>query len=257
MNEAKTISVVHKNIPFFNSAIQNMKKFHGEYKSLIKITTYDVVMCISERKILEAGYILYAMPTQTPLNTANFAHPRRNVAALGVEPGMSVADFGSGSGIYVLHMAEALEHSGRVYAIDVQQDLLKRVKNEAHRRGFKNVDVIWTDLERAGSSKFASQTLDLVLISNLLFQIENKAAVLAEAWRILKPKGRLAIIDWSESFGGLGPQKGDVVSKEVALALARNNGFELQREFSAGAHHYGMIFRLVPPPVGLVPQTKL
>lgn len=186
------------------------------------------------------------MPTQTPLDTANFAHPQRNVVALGIEPGMSVADFGSGSGIYVLHIAETLENSGHVYAIDVQRDLLRRVKNEAHRRGFKNVDVIWTDLERAGSSKLADKTLDFVLISNLLFQIENKTAVLAEAWRILKPAGRLAIIDWSESFGGLGPIKNDVVSKEKSLALAKENGFELKREFSAGAHHYGMIFRLVP-----------
>src|SRR3990167_4777968 len=108
------------------------------------------------------------MPTQTPLKTEGFAHPRRNVAALGVEPGMNVADFGSGSGVYVLHIAEALENSGRVYAIDVQRDLLQRVKNEAHRRGFKNVDVIWTDLEHAGSSKLADRTLDLVLISNLM-----------------------------------------------------------------------------------------
>lgn len=190
--------------------------------------------------------ILYGMPTQTPLNTANFAHPKRNVGALGIEPGMSVADFGSGSGIYVLHIAEALEHSGHVYAVDVQQDLLRRVKNEAHRRGFKNVGIIWTDLERPGSSKLADKTLDLVLISNLLFQIENKAAVLAEAWRILKPTGRLAIIDWSESFGGMGPIKENVVTKEAALALARDSGFELQREFSAGAHHYGMMLRLAP-----------
>lgn len=186
------------------------------------------------------------MSTGTPLKTANFAHPKRNVAALGVEPGMSVADFGSGSGIYVLHIAEELLHSGRVYAIDVQRDLLRRVKNEANRRGFKNVDVIWTDLEHPGSSKLADKTLDLVLISNLLFQVENKAAVLAEAWRVLKPSGRLAIIDWAESFGGLGPVKTDVVPKEKALTLAKESGFEFQREFSAGAHHYGLIFRLTP-----------
>lgn len=185
------------------------------------------------------------MPTETPFHTANFAHPRRNVAALGIEPGMNVADFGSGSGIYVLHIAEALEHAGHVYAIDVQRDLLQRVRNEAQRRGFKNVDVIWTDLERPGSSKFADKKLDFVLISNLLFQVDDKAMVLAEAWRVLKPTGKLAIIDWSDSFGGMGPQKQDVVTKESALKLASGNGFELQREFSAGAHHYGLIFRLV------------
>jgi len=186
------------------------------------------------------------MTTDTPLETEGFAHPKRNVAALGVSPGMSVADFGSGSGIYVLHIAEALLNSGRVFAIDVQLDLLKRVKNEANRRGFKNVDVIWTDLEHPGSSKLADRTLDLVLISNLLFQLENKAAVLTEAGRVLKPAGRLAIIDWAESFGGLGPVKSDVVSREKALELAKENGFELLREFPAGAHHYGLIFRLNP-----------
>ncbi len=187
------------------------------------------------------------MQAHTPLGTAGFAHPRRNVVTLGVEPGMSVADFGSGSGIYVLHIAENLQNSGHVYAIDVQRDLLRRLLSEAQRRGFKNVQVIWADLEREGSSKLADEKLDLVLISNLLFQVENKRAVICEARRILSPRGRLAIVDWSESFGGMGPQKQDVVSKEKVLALAREAGFGLQREFSAGAHHYGLIFRPVSP----------
>jgi ubiquinone/menaquinone biosynthesis C-methylase UbiE len=175
-----------------------------------------------------------------------FAHPARNVGALGIEPGMSVADFGSGSGAYVLAIAERLENSGHVYAIDVQRDLLRRVHTEAHKRGFKNVAVIWADLEKPEASKLRERSLDVVLVSNLLFQITDKAAVLEEAWRILRPRGQLAIIDWSDSFGGMGPVKQDVVKKEDALALAQRSGFELNREFTAGAHHYGLTFRLVP-----------
>ncbi len=187
-----------------------------------------------------------AMEMHSPSSTANFAHPRRNVGALPIEPGMSVADFGSGSGAYVLLIAEALANSGHVYSIDIQRDLVRRTQNEAHKRGFKNVEMIWADLERPGASKIADRTLDLVLISNLLFQIEDKVAVLSEAWRILKPSGHLAVIDWQESFGGLGPIKDDVVTKTEALELAQRVGFELQREFPAGAHHYGLVFRLVP-----------
>ena len=173
----------------------------------------------------------------------HFAHPARNVAALGIGPGMKIADFGSGSGAYVLAIAEALANSGHVYAVDVQRDLLRRTKNEAHRRGFKNVEVVWGDLEYAGATKIADGLLDMVLISNLLFQINEKNAVIKEAWRVLKPAGRLVIIDWSDSFGGVGPLEVDVVAKEAAESLAVSNGFESVSAFPAGSHHYGLVFR--------------
>lgn len=172
-----------------------------------------------------------------------FAHPARNVSALGVEPGMKVADFGSGSGAYVLAIAEALAGSGQVYAIDIQKDLLRRTKNEAEKKGYKNVEILWADLEAPLGSKIADDALELVLISNLLFQIEDKRQVLHEAKRILRPNGRLAVIDWSESFGGMGPVKEDVVKKEDVLTLARAVELTFVKEFPVGAHHYGLIFR--------------
>lgn len=176
-----------------------------------------------------------------PHQTANFAHPPRNIGALGIEPGMMVADFGSGSGAYVHLMAERLAHAGHVYAIDVQQDLLQRIKNDSHKRGYTNVETVWGDLERPHGSKLVADHIDRVLISNLLFQLEDKHVPIQEAFRILKPNGLIAIIDWSESFGGLGPQKKDVVKKEAAIQHLTEAGFELVREFEAGAHHYGLL----------------
>jgi len=156
---------------------------------------------------------------------------------------MSVADFGSGSGAYILLMAEALSGTGHAYAIDVQKDLLRRTFNEARKRNLATVKVLWGDLERPGGSKLTDNSIDLVLISNLLFQVEEKAAVIAEAFRILRRGGRLAIIDWTDSFGGLGPDKRSVVSKDASYRLAENSGFVFLNEFQAGAHHYGIIFR--------------
>ncbi len=174
---------------------------------------------------------------------AGFAHPERNVVALGIEHGMKVADFGAGSGAYVLAMAERLEKSGKVYAVDIQKDLLRRIHNEAQARGYTNVEIVWGDLETLQGSKIADDTLDVVLISNLLFQLEDKAIVIEEGKRILKPGGRLVIIDWSESFGGLGPQKDDVVARDEAYQLVHEAGLLFQKEFPAGAHHYGLIFK--------------
>lgn len=186
------------------------------------------------------------MQGMTPLDTAGFAHPPRNVDALGITPGMAVADFGSGSGAYVLSIAERLANAGHVYAIDVQRDLLRRIKNEAHARGFNNVEIVWSDLESPNGSKIKEKHLDLVLISNLLFQVPDKNILFHEAKRILKPAGRLAVIDWSDAathgMGRIGPRPKDVVIKEKALEFAIEAGFALDREFDAGAHHYGMIF---------------
>ena len=177
--------------------------------------------------------------------TTGFAHPARNVGALGIEPGMTVADFGAGSGAYVLAIASRLAGSGKVYAIDVQRDLLRRINTDADKKGLTTVNVLWGDLEKPQGSKLGDASCDLVLISNLLFQLEDKMTPLKEAMRILRPRGRLAIIDWQESFGGMGPIKSHVVDKKNAHQLAIGAGFELVREFDAGAHHYGLVFRKV------------
>lgn len=172
-----------------------------------------------------------------------FANPAQNVVSIGVQSGSKVADFGSGSGAYSVALAHAVGAGGRVYAIDVQKDLLTRIKNQASQQHLDNIEIIWGDFEKNKGTRIADKQVDLVLISNTLFQLEDKSGALHEARRILKDGGRLALIDWSDSFNGMGPQKTDVVTKEAAQDLARMAGFQLLNEFRAGAHHYGLLFK--------------
>lgn len=185
--------------------------------------------------------------THSPLHTEGFAHPRSNLETLQIEPGMFVADFGAGSGHYAVEIARMLGNSGRLYAVEVQKDLLRRIHTEAVKHGLEDrIEFIWGDLEAPRGSKIADGRLDLVLVSNLLFQVPDKDAVLKEARRTLKATGELAIIDWSASFNSMGPRREDVVDRDKALALARKNGFELTGWFPAGAHHYGLLMRCLP-----------
>ncbi len=175
-----------------------------------------------------------------------FVHPGRTAAIIGVKADDVIADFGAGSGHHTFHFASLLDGNGRVYAIDVQQDLLRRIKNEAQGLGLKNVEVVHGDVERPHGSRLADKVVDLVLMSNLLFQLNEKALAFNEAWRILKPAGALAIIEWSDSFGGMGPAQKHVVSKDNAILLAREHGFSVTREFQTGANHYGLLLKPIP-----------
>jgi len=63
--------------------------------------------------------------------------------------------------------------------------------------------------------------------------------------RTVRSGGRFFVIDWTESFAGMGPQPGQVISAADVTALFEANGFVFEREFPAGDHHYGLAFRKV------------
>lgn len=172
-----------------------------------------------------------------------FSDPEHNIEQLGLSDGHIVADFGAGSGFYSILAGKAVAPMGKVYAIDVQKDLLERLKKEAARQGVRNIDVLSGDLEKLGGSKIRESSCDVVIASNVLFMAEDKKSFLLEAKRVLRPLGRLLLIDWSASFSGMGPHSDHVVYKDDAIKLAKEAGFSFDREISAGAHHYGIIFR--------------
>ncbi len=171
-----------------------------------------------------------------------FSDPEKNVEQLSLGPDNLVADFGSGSGAYTFASAEVV-HSGKVYAIDVQKDLLEKLKKEGDRKNLHNIEIIWSDLDTTNSTKLRSGLLDAVIAANIFFQLENKEQACAEMKRILKNKGRVLVVDWLSSFGGLGPEQASVFGKTDAVKLFVKNGFTEEREINAGANHYGIIFR--------------
>lgn len=175
------------------------------------------------------------------MDLPNFTNPTENINAMGIFDGMIVADFGAGTGAYTMPLAERVGENGRVYAVEVQKEFLPNIKDSASSLGFKNVEVIWGDIERLGGTKIKSISVDAVVISNVLFQAENKSGVILEAKRILKPGGKLLIVDWKDSFNNLGPVQGAVVSLDMAKTLVAQEGLSLIKEISAGEHHYGII----------------
>lgn len=174
-----------------------------------------------------------------------FVVPEKAVTHFCLREGDKVGDFGAGSGFFEKALSRAVGSAGTVYAFEIQKQLVERIAEIARKERLGNVEVLWCDLELKGGCKLKNGVLDAGLLSNALFQLDDKATALGEIRRLLHTGGKLLVIDWSDSFGGMGPQQNDVVSEADAKALIAKHGFAFERSFPAGEHHYGLAFRAV------------
>lgn len=172
-----------------------------------------------------------------------FTDPVKNLKAFGLREDNIVADLGAGTGYYTL-AAGAIVQSGKVYAIEITKDFLTTIKSKVAEAQLNNIEILWGNVETIGGTRIADQIVDAVIASNILFQVEDKNNFIAEIKRILKPGGRVLVIDWLiESEGGEAPaiQPKGALDKSRALEMFTRRGFTLEREIDAGVHHYGMI----------------
>jgi ubiquinone/menaquinone biosynthesis C-methylase UbiE len=150
-----------------------------------------------------------------------------------MEPGMHIADFGCGrTGHTVFPAAKIIGEHGVVYAVDILKDVLSIIKKRADLEAFINIQPVWADIERSGGVAIPRGSLDIVFMINILYHVENFQEPLQEAYRLLKPKGRLVIIDWSNALGYIGPQHDKKLDFDAVERCARERQFGLQDDFS-------------------------
>lgn len=167
-----------------------------------------------------------------------FSDPASNLAKLGLNDGMKVVDLGAGSGFYTFEAARRVGASGRVYAVDVVKELLERIRSTGIANGLRNIEVVWGNSEKIGGTKLGEGIADRVIASNILFMVEKTDEFILEIKRILKPGGKVLVVDWSE-VSALSPQK--LVTASKAQMMFEKAGFTLDQSFNAGDHHYGLV----------------
>ncbi|MBI4137899.1 MAG: methyltransferase domain-containing protein [Candidatus Sungbacteria bacterium] len=165
--------------------------------------------------------------------------PEAVVRSFGLKPGDVVADFGAGHGFFTVPIAVAVGSTGKVYAIDVQKSVLEIIRSRARQNHITQIEARWADLDQPQGSGLPDESVDAVLIANILFQAEQKENIFAEAYRILRPGGKAIVIEWDETPSALGPPVGLRISKSKAEDLAKRAGFARDSECDSGAHHYG------------------
>ena len=171
-----------------------------------------------------------------------FSDPEKNVKQFGLREGMNVADLGAGSGYYSMYASKIVGVNGKVFAVEIQQEVLYTLKKEAERANISNIEIIWGDVEKPGGTKLKDDSMDAVILSNILFQTEDRNQLVKETKRILKVDGKVLLVDWSDSFNSMGPIDDHVVKEHKAKELFEKFGFVFKQNIEAGSPHYGMIF---------------
>jgi SAM-dependent methyltransferase len=122
-----------------------------------------------------------------------FYPPRRMLDQLGVEPGMRALEVGPGYGTYSLAAARRLGESGKLTAVDVQPEIIERFRRRVERGGVTNIEARTADVH---ALPFADGSFDLVYLMMVLGEIPDPVGALREFRRVLKPDGRLAVMEW-------------------------------------------------------------
>ena len=118
-----------------------------------------------------------------------FRKPKKVLEEIGVSEGYSVVDYGSGHGNFAISAAELVGKDGMVHAVDVHPLSIEILEEKAERRGLKNIETIFSDIETG----LNDESVDVVLLYGVLYKTDDKASLLREARRILKKGGLLSI----------------------------------------------------------------
>jgi len=120
--------------------------------------------------------------------------PDEVIARVDLKPGMVVADIGAGTGFFALPFARAVGPAGKVWAVDLQPAMLKILEEKLRQEGAP--DNIGLREGRAANTGLQGGSCDLAFLGNLWHELDDPPTVLAELRRILRPGGRVAILDW-------------------------------------------------------------
>jgi ubiquinone/menaquinone biosynthesis C-methylase UbiE len=165
--------------------------------------------------------------------------PEQVLGALDLRPGMVIADIGAGSGYFTFPIAESAVNIRKVYAVDVQPQMLAILKSRIPASQTEKISPVEG---RADATSIPSVSCDLALLANLWHEIDDRSAALRECRRILRRTGRVAILDWRADLPSPpGPPVEHRISDEAAAAELTRDGWKVTYRGNLGAYSYLLI----------------
>ena len=170
---------------------------------------------------------------------SEWQQPDRVMDALGIADGFRVADVGAGGGWFTIRLARRVGPNGRVYAEDIQPEMIVSIEQRVKREDLRNVEI------RSGTASDPNlpKGLNAVLMVDTYPQIREPIAVLTSIAASLAPNGKLGIVDFKpDGAGGPGPDLSERISPEMIKRQAGTAGLKLLSHETFLKYQYLLIF---------------
>lgn len=161
--------------------------------------------------------------------------PNETLIKLGYKKGDILADIGCGTGLFTFPAAK-ISPDTKVYAVDISQQMLDEVKNEAEREQFNNIVPVKSE---EYDFRLENESADFILLCTVLHEVDNKPRLLAEAARICRSGGTVAVIEFNEN-PIYGPPLNHRISKSLTEELLNANGLSVVQSFDVSEAFYAV-----------------
>ena len=165
--------------------------------------------------------------------------PDRIISMIPLRPYHNVVDIGCGPGYFAVPLAKYI-NQGKLYALDIQEEMLETCRERLSAVHLKNVEVL-----KCGEKKIPldNDSLDGAFIAFVLHEATDKKVMLAEAQRLLQKGGWLAVLEWYKQAMEEGPPLEERVSEEETKELGEEAGLRFVRQRDLSGKQYMILFR--------------
>ena len=168
-----------------------------------------------------------------------YQKPAEVVAALGLKPGEVVADIGAGSGYFAVRLARAVSERGWVFGVDISPEMILHLNRRLRDAGVPNVRTV---LSAPDDPLLPDASVDLFFICDTWHHIDERTKYLGLMKRMLRPGGRIAIVDFHKRPLPLGPPLEMKIAREEVVKEMEAAGLRLSAEHSFLPYQYFLVF---------------
>jgi ubiquinone/menaquinone biosynthesis C-methylase UbiE len=168
-----------------------------------------------------------------------YQKPHEVMQALALREGETIADIGSGSGYFTLRFAAHVGDKGRVYAVDIDPEMIRHLNRRIRDAGLANVQTV---LAEPGDPLLRDGSIDRFVVVDTWHHIENQPGYLALMKKMLKPGGQVVMIDFQKRELPVGPRLSMKIAREDLIQQLQASGFRLAQEHTFLPYQYFLVF---------------